>query len=105
MNIRDAWGFLSFGLVMGLLPSFAPAWFPPTGIDGSSARAMWLELMGAVQTSLGGGRVLWPMVGPAVTRWLAYVPPMPATVAPFELEKANVSADSAPAGVKLAKAA
>ena len=57
MNLRDAWGFLSFGLVMGLLPVLVPSWFPPTTLDGSSGRAWWLEVMRVVQTGLGGERV------------------------------------------------
>ncbi len=86
MNLRNAWGFLSFGLVMGLLPLLAPAWFPPTGMDGTSARALWLELMGAVQALLGGVRVLWQVAVPAAIRWLTFVPPPPAVVVPFEPE-------------------
>lgn len=80
---------------MGLLPSIAPTWFPPTGIDGSSARAMWLHVMGVVQAILGGARVLWQFAVPAVINWLAYVPPTPATVIPFEPEPVNHSAQPA----------
>ena len=71
MNIRNAWGFLSFGLVMSLLPLLRPAWFPSTGMDGTSARALWLELMGAVQTLLGGAQVLWRIALPAAIRGMA----------------------------------
>jgi hypothetical protein len=88
MNNRNAWGFVSFGFVMGLLPLLAPAWFPPTGIDGTSARAVWLEVMGGVQLVLGGLRVLWHALVPAFIRWLAFTPPpLPAagSVVPFEL--------------------
>lgn len=71
---------------MGLLPQLAPTWFPPTGLDGSSARALWLELMGVVQTLLGGAHVLREMAVPAAIRWLAVTPPPVAPVLPFELE-------------------
>lgn len=91
MNLRNAWGFLSFGLVMGLLPVLAPTWFPPTGTDGTSARALWLELMGVVQTLLGGVRVLWQVAVPAAIRWLAFVPSPPAVVVPFEPEPARLT--------------
>jgi hypothetical protein len=83
MNTRHAWGFLSLGLVMGLVPMVAPAWFPPSGMDGSSTRALWLELMGLVQTVLGGGRVTWHLAAPAIVRWLAVAPAPRAAVVPF----------------------
>lgn len=88
MNIRNAWGFLSFGLVMSLLPLLRPAWFPSTGIDGTSARALWLQLMGAVQTLLGGAQVLWRIALPALIRGLA---PGPSPwIAPREAAKTAV---------------
>jgi len=31
-----------------LLPRFAPGWCPPTGMDGTSAREIWLQLMSAL---------------------------------------------------------
>lgn len=92
MNTRNAWGFLSLGLVMGFLPSLVPAWLPPTGIDGSSARAMWLQAMGVVQIALGGAGVLGQLAVPAVIDWLAFVPPTPAPVVPFEAEPVRQSA-------------
>jgi hypothetical protein len=84
MNMRNAVGFLSFGLVMGLLPVLAPAWFPPAGIDGSSARALWLEVMGAVQTALGAGWLLGPLAMRTTVRWLAPRPSPVAPMVPFE---------------------
>ena len=89
MNNRNAWGFVSFGTVMSVLPLLAPAWFPPTGIDGTSARAIWLEVMGVVQLLLGGLRVLWHAAVPAFVQWLAFTPPPAAPIAPvvaFESE-------------------
>lgn len=38
---------------MWTLPLVAPSLFPPTAIDGSSTRAIWLQLMGLVQTVIG----------------------------------------------------
>src|SRR2546430_872252 len=43
MKIGNAFGFIFYGVLMGLLPAVAPTWFPPTAIDGSSGRALWLE--------------------------------------------------------------
>lgn len=48
MNLNHAFGFLFVGTVFGLLPRFAPGWCPPTGIDGTSARELWLQLMSAL---------------------------------------------------------
>lgn len=92
MTIRDAWGFLLFGLMMGCLPMIAPAWFVPTGIDGASTRALWLEFMGLVQTAIGGGRVLWQLAVPALVRWLTYVPQTMAPVVPFNAQPARDAA-------------
>ncbi len=88
MSNRNAWGFLSFGLVMTLLPMLQPGWFPP-GVNGTSTRAIWLELMGIVQLLLGGASVIWHGVVPAIIHWLAFTPPPPSPVAPvlaFEIE-------------------
>jgi hypothetical protein len=48
MNLNHAFGFLFVGTVFGLLPRFAPGWCPATGIDGTSARELWLQLMSAL---------------------------------------------------------
>ncbi len=48
MNLNHAFGFLLVGTVFGLLPRFAPGWCPPTGVDGTSAREIWLQLMSAL---------------------------------------------------------
>jgi hypothetical protein len=55
MNALNALAFAAMGAVMEALPRIFPAWFPPTGSDQSSTRALWLTLMGAVQISLGAG--------------------------------------------------
>jgi len=48
MNLNHAFGFLFVGTIFGLLPRFAPGWCPPTGVDGTSAREIWLQLMSAL---------------------------------------------------------
>lgn len=41
------------GAVFALLPRLAPGWFPLTGIDGTSPRMMWLQVMSVLQLGLG----------------------------------------------------
>jgi hypothetical protein len=53
---------------MEVLPKVFPSWFPPTGSDQSSTRALWLALMGAVQISIGMGFIVRAHVVPAVLR-------------------------------------
>ncbi len=48
MNLNHAFGFLFVGTIFGLVPRFAPGWCPPTGLDGTSARELWLQLMSAL---------------------------------------------------------
>lgn len=48
MNLNHAFGFLFVGTVFGLLPRFAPGLCPVTGVDGTSAREIWLQLMSAL---------------------------------------------------------
>jgi len=43
---------------MVLAPFVAPHAFPATAIDGTSTRALWVQVMGIVQASLGGGFLL-----------------------------------------------
>lgn len=97
MNIRNAWGFLSFGFVMIALPRLMPDWFPPTGFDGTSARALWLEFMGGLQALLGAARMLWQIFVPAVVRRLSLVPPpkplKPASLAAFETAAASLGTE------------
>lgn len=62
LNLNHAFGFLLVGTVFGLLPRFAPGLCPMTGVDGASAREMWLQLMSALLIGVAlfqcGGRVL-----------------------------------------------
>src|ERR1043166_1891116 len=100
MNTGNALGFLGFGAIMGLLPAVAPSWFPATGIDGSSARALWLQMMGVVQATMGLFFLVRLQLIPAAIRWLASelrpaavltnapVPANAASVTPFPLSAA-----------------
>lgn len=58
MNTGNSFGFVLLGAVMTLCPWLLPQGFPPTGFDGTSTRALWLEVMGAVQIGLGAGWLL-----------------------------------------------
>ena len=53
MNFRHALGFFAVGAVLALIPRFAPDWCPSTGVDGSSTRTIWLQIMSFVQLGLG----------------------------------------------------
>lgn len=56
MNTANAFGFFLFGLVLAMLPLVAPTYFPPTGFDGTSTRALWLHVVGSAQVIIG---VVW----------------------------------------------
>lgn len=62
MNFKHAIGFMVVGAVFGLLPTLAPSWCPATGVDGSSTRALWLEVMSTVLITIAmahfGRRIL-----------------------------------------------
>jgi len=70
MNIGNAFAFFLSGVVMWCLPNLAPGWFAATGIDGSSARALWLQVMGVVHLVVGAGLLvqdgLWARLVPAL---------------------------------------
>jgi len=74
MNTGNALGFLLFAAAMKLLPAVAPGWFPPTGLDGSSGRALWLEVMAFVQAGCGASFLFFRWVVPAMTRIAASLP-------------------------------
>ena len=93
MSTGNASGFLLFGLAMGLFPNLAPDLFPPNGLDGSSARAMWIQVMAIVQVTIGLGFLLQLEVWPRLLRWLTTEPavqplwgrePVPANAVPVE---------------------
>ena len=58
MNAFNALIFALIGTVMEFLPGAFPSWFPRTGADYSSAHALWLGFMGAVQIGLGAGYIV-----------------------------------------------
>jgi hypothetical protein len=66
MNALNALVFAALGSAMEILPKAFPSWFPPTGCDQASARAIWLALMGAVQISVGVGYIVRAHVIPFV---------------------------------------
>lgn len=53
MNSSNSFGFVLVGAVMVMMPMLAPEVFPPTGFDGTSARALWLEVVGGAQMAIG----------------------------------------------------
>ncbi len=62
MNLNHSFGFLLVGTIFGLLPRFFPGLCPATGVDGSSAGALWLNVMSALLIGVAlvhcSGRVL-----------------------------------------------
>jgi len=57
MNRTNSFGFIAVGFILCLAPLLAPGLFPHTALDGSSTRALWVEVMGAVQ--VGVGLICW----------------------------------------------
>jgi hypothetical protein len=74
MNALNALVFAALGSVMEVLPSIFPSWFPPTGSDRSSTRALWLALMGVVQITLGVGFIVRAYVVPGFFRIVSRTP-------------------------------
>jgi hypothetical protein len=74
MNAINALIFAALGSVMEFLPRAFPSWFPSGSADQSSARAMWLSVMGAVQITLGVGLVLRTHIFPAFSRIFVSAP-------------------------------
>jgi hypothetical protein len=74
MNTLNSLAFAAIGSLMEILPRAFPAWFPPTNADQSSSRALWLDLMGAVQITLGIGFVVRTHFIPIVARLLSATP-------------------------------
>jgi hypothetical protein len=76
MNTSNAFGFLALGWVMKTLPIWAPHRFPPTGIDGSNAQAIWLYAMGWIEVAVGVGYLFQHSLKPAFLAWAAFrLPP------------------------------
>jgi hypothetical protein len=56
MNLPNAIGLLTLGIIMRLLPIIAPSWVPVDPSIGTSARELWLILTGYV---IGGAGAVW----------------------------------------------
>ena len=100
MNTGNAFGFVLFGATMWFLPTVAPEMFPRNSLDGSSARALWLQVMGLVQVAMGAAFVLQMEIWPRVSRWLSTAPamepvwshePVPANAVALDLGAAEVA--------------
>jgi hypothetical protein len=74
MNATNALAFAALGCLMELLPRAFPSWFPPTGADESSGRALWLGVMGATQITIGVGFLLTAHVFPVLRSHFVRVP-------------------------------
>jgi hypothetical protein len=68
MNALNSIVFAALGSAMEALPRIFPSWFPPSGSDQSSTRALWLATMGAVQITIGLGFVVRAHFVPLVVR-------------------------------------
>jgi len=68
MNSANATIFLVMGSIMEVLPDAFPGWFPRTGLDGTSARSLWLHLMGFVETGIAASFGMTEWVIPWVTK-------------------------------------
>jgi hypothetical protein len=55
MNATNALLFAVFGFAMEIAPRAFPSFFPHTGGDQYSGRALWLFVMGAAQITVGVG--------------------------------------------------
>jgi hypothetical protein len=53
MTTSQSLGFLVLGLGMFLAPAYWPESFVVVGVDGNNTSALWLEVMGPVNTLLG----------------------------------------------------
>jgi len=68
MNAANAVAFFILGSFMEILPAAFPAWFPRTGFDGTSARALWLQLMGCIEAGVAVAFCLSHYAIPTVVR-------------------------------------
>ncbi|HEY1848155.1 MAG TPA: hypothetical protein VGG37_03060 [Opitutaceae bacterium] len=73
MNGINAAVFALIGAGMEIVPRLLPSWFPPTGGDESSARALWLFVMGVTQMALAAGYVFRTHVMPFTLRVVSTV--------------------------------
>jgi len=66
--------FALLGAAMELLPLLFASWFPRSGADEASARALWLGLMGGAQMALGAGYLIQAHLVPWVARAAKFEP-------------------------------
>ncbi len=74
MNATNALAFAVIGSLMELLPRAFPTWFPPSGADQASCRALWLSVMGAAQITIGLGFLLTAYGLPSFRRLFVRLP-------------------------------
>jgi hypothetical protein len=74
MNVLNALIFAALGSVMEIVPRAFPSFFPPSGADQASGRALWLALMGGVQLALGLGFIFRTQILPVALRIISTVP-------------------------------
>ena len=68
---------------MEMIPKAFPSWFPHTGADMASARALWLGVMGYLQLSLGLGFIARTQFWPSAQRLISLVPSGEPTALPL----------------------
>jgi hypothetical protein len=71
MNANNALTFAAFGALMEIVPRVLPSIFPHSGADEYSCRALWLQVMGAIQITVGVGFLGLNTVAPFATRVFA----------------------------------
>ena len=86
MTTPNSFGFIFLGLLMVMLPSTIPGWFPPShALDGSSTSALWLGLMGWVNDAIGAWFLARNELLPMAERMLAWRPQPLGDFAPGEI--------------------
>ena len=91
MNTQNAVAFFALGILLFILPQLAPALCAAGSFDDSSARTLWLGLMGLVNGGIGVGRLcasVWVSIRPRLEYPLPHdvaLPPSVNRTAPSEL--------------------
>lgn len=85
MTTGNAFTFCLAGLGMWLLPTLAPTWVASTGVDGSSARELWLQVMAVVNLAIGAAYLARIEIWDRARAWAARPAPVqpawrPATI-------------------------
>ena len=84
MTTANACGFVLLGLVMLWLPDVAPAVVATHTAFGTSTRELWLQFMGTLNASLGGGVLGWQAMKQAwmIPAWLEPAPQLRQSLPP-----------------------